>query len=103
MFSLLGLARRAGACVSGFTAVEKCLRAKKARAVLADASLSADSMKKLKKLCEGAGQELLLTHPPGELARRIGKDGAMTACVTQETFALRIKELYTISADNTEV
>lgn len=79
----IGLAMKAGRLQSGDFAVEKLVRAGKARLVLMDGGASDNTRDKYAHLCESA--RIALLDVP-ELGACIGKPGRMLAAVTEKDF-----------------
>lgn len=86
--SAIGFAMKAGRLKSGDFAVEKLVRAGKARLVLIDGAASENTKEKYRTLCAAHRTEQLEVN---ELGSWIGKPGRMLAAVTDEGFANMIK------------
>jgi ribosomal protein L7Ae-like RNA K-turn-binding protein len=79
---------KAGRLVSGDFAVEKLLRANKAKLVLIDPAASENTREKYRVLCAAKGTEFVGVADLGDW---IGKPGRMLAAVTGQDFAEMIK------------
>jgi len=95
--SAIGFAMKAGRLKSGDFAVEKLVRAGKARLVLIDEAASENTKERYRTLCTAHRTEQMEVF---ELGSWIGKPGRMLAAVTDEGFANRIKRA---SAENETV
>jgi len=84
----VGFAMKAGRLRSGSYAVEKLVRAGRARLALMDEAASEGTKERFSALCAANGTELISFS---ELGRWIGKPGHMLAAVTDEHFANMIK------------
>jgi len=84
----VGLAMKAGRLVSGDFAVEKLLRAGKAKLALVDAAASENTLDKYRALCAAKGTEIVRVT---DLGGWIGKPGRKLAAVTDHNFAEMIK------------
>ena len=96
----LGLAMRAGRVQCGESVCDKLSKAGGARLVLIDAAISPGSFKAVTDACRYYGVPYVMT-PAGELGRAIGRTGRMTAVITDEGFAERLKGL--LSAEGAEI
>ena len=83
LYGSIGLARKAGAVVSGGFAAEKALSAGKARLVLLDRTCSEATRDRYEDMCAHKGVPFLYVD---ELGDRIGKPGHKIAAVTDENF-----------------
>ena len=77
----LGLAMKAGKCVSGDFAVEKAVREGRARIVLLDETVSQSTKDRYQRLCARASVEIMTL---AALGRSIGRPARMIAALTDE-------------------
>jgi len=84
----LGIARRAGAVVSGFEKVRAALRAGKARLLIAAADGAPDGRAKVRMLAPGLPLATALTA--AELGAALGREAVVHAAVTDAALAERI-------------
>jgi ribosomal protein L7Ae-like RNA K-turn-binding protein len=86
---LIGLAQRAGKCVSGSELCEKTARDGGAKLMLLDRQTRENTASKIEGLCARSG--IPLFRVPG-LGHAIGKEGRMVCAVTDAGFARAIRE-----------
>lgn len=77
----VGLAMKAGKCVSGDFAVEKAVRAGKARLLLLDAAVSQSTLERYERFSERFGAPLARLPALGDA---IGKPSRMIAAITDD-------------------
>ena len=84
--SLLGLAKRAGKITSGVPLIIEALRSKKQPSlVVASASASENSLKKISDKCKFYGVELIkISLAPSELAHAVGRTGSVAAVAVND-------------------
>ena len=83
----VGLAMKAGKCISGDFAVEKAAKGGKVRLVLLDETASAATQERYERICARSAVPLLRI---AALARAIGKPSRMIAAVTDENMTKMI-------------
>ena len=83
----LGLAQKAGKCVSGEFAVGKALSAGRVKLIVLDSGVSEATRKRYRTDCENHGTAYLETEEPGEA---IGKPERMILGITDENFKMMI-------------
>ena len=83
LFNSLGLCRRAGKCQSGEFAVERAVKAGKAKLVLLEMTASENTKDRFLSLCEGRSVPLKLVP---EVGRAIGREGHVVMAVTDMQF-----------------
>lgn len=83
----LGLSRRAGKCLAGDFAVERAVKAGRAKLIVLDSSVSDATRKRYQTLCGNKGIPCL-EFP--EMGRAIGKPDGKIAAVTDERFVQMI-------------
>ena len=88
----LGLAMRSGRVVCGEENCEKLIKSGGAFLVLIDGAISAGSKKAVTDACAYRGVPYRIL-PEHALGAAIGRQGRMTAAVTDKAFALRLSEL----------
>ena len=81
LHNAIGLAMKAGKCVSGDFVVERTLRDNKARLVLLDETVSNSTRERYERLCQRDGTPLVMLRGLGQA---IGKPSRMIAAVTDE-------------------
>lgn len=91
LFNAVGLARKAGKCVSGDQAVEKSVRALRARLVLLDEDASENTRSRYRTMCEGRGIPWITLERLGEA---IGSPARRIAAVTDENFQRMIMDAH---------
>lgn len=84
----MGLAMRAGKCVSGDFAVEKAVKSGGAMLVLLDSGASQNTRKKCRDMCAHHGINCIEL---ANMAASIGKHGRMVAAITDGNFANMIQ------------
>lgn len=88
VYDAIGLAMKAGRLKSGDFAVEKLLRAGKARLLIVDETASARTKERYESLCKRQGVDRMEIP---SLGKRIGRPGRMLAAVIDENFAAMIR------------
>ena len=97
LFNCLGLCRRAGKCQSGAFAVERALKAGKAKLVLLEENASENTKDRFSALCEGRKVPFRLVP---EVGRAIGREAHGVMAVTDIGFVNMILDAL---ASETEV
>lgn len=87
----VGLAMKAGKCVSGDYAVEQSIKGGRALLVLLDETASQNTKKRYEGQCLIRGVPLLQISGLGEA---IGKPSRMTAAITDENFQIMIQSAH---------
>ena len=90
--SMLGLAARAGKVVSGEFAVEKSIKAGKARLVLIAGDSSENTMKKFRQLCDFSEVPMVLIADRERLGASIGKDLRSSVAVEDDNLAGAVRK-----------
>ena len=89
LFSMLGLAMRAGKIASGAFQTQKALADGKAKLLVIDSAMSEAEQAEYRRLCSSKALEVRpLSH--GMLESAIGKPGRMAAAITDDNFARQI-------------
>ncbi len=88
VWGALGLCRRAGKCILGDEAAERALRAKRARLIVVDPSLSEASRLKYQKLCQKEAVPYMEMPRVGEA---VGKPAGKIAAIADAGFAEMIE------------
>ncbi|WP_408011005.1 YlxQ family RNA-binding protein [Pseudalkalibacillus sp. A8] len=91
--SLLGLANRAGKCVSGEELVVKEIRQQRAKMILLAEDASANTRKKLIDKCTYYQVPYYIVPDRIELGNAIGKEQRVTVAVIDNGFAEKLKKL----------
>ncbi|MGP4080187.1 YlxQ family RNA-binding protein [Pseudalkalibacillus sp. R45] len=91
--SLLGLANRAGKCVSGEELVVKEIRQQRAKMILLAEDASANTRKKLIDKCSYYQVPYYIVPNRYELGNAIGKEQRVTVAVIDNGFAEKLKKL----------
>ncbi len=91
LYGAIGFAMKAGKCEAGSFACERAVKAKKAKLVLLDKDASQRTREQWQGTCGREGIGMLIIEGMG---RAIGKDGRMTAVITDNEFADMIKKAY---------
>ncbi|WP_261132895.1 YlxQ family RNA-binding protein [Bacillus sp. Marseille-Q3570] len=91
--SLLGLANRAGKCVSGEELVVKEIRQQRAKMILLAEDASANTRKKLIDKCTYYQVPYYIVPNRYELGNAIGKEQRVTVAVIDNGFAQKLKKL----------
>lgn len=91
--SLLGLANRAGKCVSGEELVVKEIRQQRAKMILLAEDASANTRKKLIDKCTYYQVPYYIVPNRYELGNAIGKEQRVTVAVIDNGFAEKLKKL----------
>lgn len=89
---MLGLCRRAGKLQTGADQVLSAIRGGSCRLALIDAGAAQNTVKKITDACIYYHVPFL-TLPEDALSEASGRDGRMTAAVTDPGFARRLREL----------
>ncbi len=92
--SLLGLANRAGKCVSGEELVLKEIRSQRAKMILLAEDASANTKKKLIDKCTYYQVPYYTVPDRTELGNAIGKEQRVTVAVIDNGFAEKMKTLF---------
>ena len=85
--SLLGLAMRAGAVVSGEYATEKAIKSGKAKVCIVASDASDNTKKLFRDKCSFYGVPLIEAGTKEDLGRVIGKEFRASVAVTDDSFA----------------
>jgi ribosomal protein L7Ae-like RNA K-turn-binding protein len=88
LFNAIGLCMKAGKAQSGAFAVEKTIRAGKAKLVILEETASEATKARYEQLCASHGVPLLMTETVG---RAIGKTSRIVMAVTDESFRSMIE------------
>ena len=91
LFNAVGLSRKAGKCVSGDFAAEKCVRAERAVLVLLDAAASDNTKARYGALCTRYGIPCIEME---RLGAAIGNSARMIAAITDSNFCKMIMDAY---------
>jgi ribosomal protein L7Ae-like RNA K-turn-binding protein len=91
--SLLGLANRAGKCISGEELVVKEVRRNKAKLVLLAADASENTKKKLTDKCSYYEVSLRSVSDRYTLGNAIGKDQRVVVAVVDQGFASKLQSI----------
>jgi len=92
--NILGLAARAGKCVSGETSCEKAIRTGKARLVILNSKASLNTKKKFQDMCSYREIPLAYWNRDSDLGYYIGKTNRMVVVIIDERFSnMILKEL----------
>ena len=91
-YSMLGIAKRAGALTLGTDAVLAAIASGQAKMILMDAGASDNTKKKLRDSCAFYGAELIETQAD-RLGFAIGKPGRMCAAVAKGTLCDKLNAL----------
>ncbi len=87
IFSLLGIAAKAGRLVCGSFAVEKAVKAGKARYVIVTEDASDNTKKDFRDMCAWYHVPMLLRGSRGELGHALGKGERVVAAITDSGLA----------------
>lgn len=87
VFSLLGLAAKAGKAVSGGFSVEEAVKSRKARVVIIAQDAQQNTVKKFTDKCRHNNVALRFYGSKEELGRSVGKDSRACVAVTDRGFA----------------
>ncbi len=93
VWGALGLCRRAGKCILGDEAAERAVRAKKAKLVVVDPSLSEASRQKYQRLCKKEAVPYMEMPRVGEA---VGKPAGKIAAIADAGFAEMIERAASI-------
>ncbi|MCF6137148.1 YlxQ family RNA-binding protein [Pseudalkalibacillus berkeleyi] len=93
-FSLIGLANRAGKCVSGEELVLKEIRSQRAKAILLADDASANTRKKLIDKSTYYKIPYYIVPDRVELGNAIGKEQRVTVAVIDNGFAKKLKTYF---------
>ena len=91
-YSMLGIARRAGALTLGTDGVLGAIASGSAAVTLLDAAASENTKKKFRDSCAFYGVELFETAPD-RLGYAVGKPGRMCAAVAKGTLGDKLRDL----------
>jgi ribosomal protein L7Ae-like RNA K-turn-binding protein len=92
--NMLGLAARAGKCVSGETSCEKAIRTRKAKLVILNSKASLNTKKKFQDMCSYRKIPLAYWNGDKDLGYYVGKSNRMVVVVIDERFShMILKEL----------
>ena len=103
IFSLLGLATRAGRLASGEFLTEKSVREGSAQLVLVGTDASANTKKNFRNLCEFYRVPYFEYGTKEELGHAIGKEMRASLAVTDEGFAKNLQKHLEETGSETEV
>ena len=93
-YGMLGLARRSGNIIIGFDRVVDAVRCGLAYVVLVSADCSANTKKRVEDKCRSYGADLITFGTSAKLGGAIGFDNAAVLAVTDNNFAVAIKNIY---------
>jgi ribosomal protein L7Ae-like RNA K-turn-binding protein len=91
--SLLGMAQRAGALVSGTLPVTQNLKRRKGALLIVAADAAEEVIGEARKLASFANVKMLLLHSKVAIGLAIGKSPRALVLVTDQRFAARLMEL----------
>ncbi|EIT85119.1 hypothetical protein A374_12505 [Fictibacillus macauensis ZFHKF-1] len=91
--SLLGLANRAGKCITGEELVIKAIQRQKARLVLVSSDASSNTKKKMTDKCTYYNVPVKWVEDRYSLGNAVGKDYRVAVAVTDEGFTKKLKTL----------
>ena len=103
IYSLLGLAMKAGRVVSGEFATDKSVKEGSAFLVLVSEDASDNTKKKFSNTCEFYGVPRYFFGTKDELGHAIGKEMRSSLAITDEGFAKSLIKHLEQSANSTEV
>ena len=103
IFSLLGLAMKAGRVMSGEFATDKSVKEGSAFLVLVSEDASDNTKKKFSNTCEFYGVPRYFFGTKDELGHAIGKEMRSSLAITDEGFAKSLIKHLEQSANSTEV
>lgn len=103
VFSLLGLATKAGRVVSGEFMTEKAVKDGKARLVIAGVDASANTKKNFRNMCEFYRVPYFEYGTKEELGHAMGKEMRASLAVTDDGFAKSLKKHLEEAGNETEV
>lgn len=103
VFSLLGLATKAGRTVSGEFMTEKAVKEGKARLVIAGTDASANTKKNFRNMCEFYGVPYFEYGTKQELGHAMGKEMRASLAVIDDGFAKSLKKHLEDTVNETEV
>ncbi len=103
IYSLLGLAKKAGRVVSGEFATDKSIKEGTAFLVLVSEDASDNTKKKFSNTCEFYGVPRYFFGTKDELGHAIGKEMRSSLAITDEGFAKSLIKHLEQSANSTEV
>ena len=92
VYSMIGLAERAGKVVSGEFSTEKAVKSKKACLVVLASDASANTRKHFSDMCAYRNVHLCIYGNKEELGHAIGKQMRANLAVTDQGFADSIRE-----------
>ena len=87
VYSMLGLAAKAGKIASGEFATEKCVKSKAAYIVIVSEDASDNTKKLFSNKCKSCGVPRYCSGTKEELGHAIGKAARTSLAVTDENFA----------------
>ena len=102
IYSLLGLAKKAGRVVSGEFATDKSIKEGTAFLVLVSEDASDNTKKKFSNTCEFYGVPRYFFGTKDELGHAIGKEMRSSLAITDEGFAKSLIKHLEQSANSTE-
>lgn len=103
VFSLLGLATKAGRIASGEFMTEKTVKEGSARLVIVGTDASANTKKNFRNMCEFYGVPYFEYGTKEELGHAMGKEMRASLAVTDDGFAKSMKKHLEETENETEV
>ena len=92
IFSMIGMAMKAGKVVSGEFATEKAVKTGKAFLVVVSAAASDNTKKMFRNMCSFYGVPMYIYGSKEDLGHSMGKEFRASLAVTDEGFAKSIKK-----------
>lgn len=93
ILQMIGLAKKAGKCVSGQTAVEESIKNYKAFLVIAAADASANTKKHLEDMCRYRDIPVCFYGTKEQIGKFTGRDERAAAAITDSGFAGKIEAM----------
>jgi len=92
VLNILGLANRAGKCISGEAGCEKAVKSGKAKIVIISQDVSNNTRKKFEDMCRVRNIPIVKIATGAELGRALGKAVRMVVAIGDEQFANMVKK-----------
>lgn len=92
ILAYLGLAQRAGSLTSGDTAIRKVLKRGNVKLLILAEDAAASTVSELYSLANEKGTPVLIFGKKEEIGRAIGKAQRFGVAVTDDNFALKLKQ-----------
>lgn len=93
IYSFISLAKKAGKVLSGEFACEKAIKAEKTALIIVAEDASENTKKKFSDMCSYREIDIRYFGQKDLLGRYIGKEIRAVVAVTEQNFAIRIKEM----------